>query len=152
TDKEGIATLDEIPHGTKVTITEKSVPAPYTIDTTPMTTTIKAGETIYVTSKNAREKGQIILDKSGVETGSDLWNDNYSLAGNTFAIRKDSPTGEIVQEMTTDENGHAETPKEIANALELGTYYVTETKASHGFVNTFKPVKVELKYANQTVA
>ena len=54
--------------------------------------------------------------------------------------------------MTTDENGHAETPKEIANALELGTYYVTETKASHGFVNTFKPVKVELKYANQTVA
>lgn len=72
TDKEGIATLDEIPHGTKVTITEKSVPAPYTIDTTPMTTTIKAGETIYVTSKNAREKGQIILDKSGVETGSDL--------------------------------------------------------------------------------
>lgn len=152
TDKEGIATLDGIPHGTKVTITEKSVPAPYTIDTTPMTATIKAGETISVTSKNTREKGQIILDKIGVETGNDLWNDNYSLAGNTFAIRKDSPTGEIVQEMITDENGHAETPKEIANALELGTYYVTETKSSNGFVNTFKPVKVELKYANQTVA
>lgn len=152
TDKEGIAALDGIPHGTKVTITEKSVPAPYTIDTTSMTATIKAGETISVTSKNTREKGQIILDKTGVETGSDLWNDNYSLAGNTFAIRKDSPTGEIVQEMITDENGHAETPKEIANALELGTYYVTETKASNGFVNTFKPVKVELKYANQTVA
>lgn len=152
TNKEGNATLDGIPHGTKVTITEKSVPAPYTIDTTLMTATIKAGETISVTSKNTREKGQIILDKSGVETGTDLWNDNYSLAGNTFAIRKDSPTGEIVQEMTTDEKGHAETPKEIANALELGTYYVTETKASNGFVNTFKPVKVELKYANQTVA
>lgn len=152
TNKEGIATLDGIPHGTKVTITEKSVPAPYTIDTTPMNATIKAGETISVTSKNTREKGQIILDKTGVETGNDLWNDNYSLAGNTFAIRKDSTTGEIVQEMTTDEKGHAETPKEIVNALELGTYYVTETKASNGFVNTFKPVKVELKYANQTVA
>ncbi len=38
-----------------------------------------------------------------METGTDLWNDKYSLAGNTFAIRKDSPTGEIVQEMTTDE-------------------------------------------------
>ncbi|WP_159150423.1 fibrinogen-binding MSCRAMM adhesin Fss3 [Enterococcus faecalis] len=152
TDKEGIATLDGILHGTKVTITEKTVPMPYTIDTTPMNATIKAGETISVTSKNTREKGQIILDKTGVETGNDLWNDNYSLAGNTFAIRKDSPTGEIVQEMTTDEKGHAETPKEIANALELGTYYVTETKASTGFVNTFKPVKVELKYANQTVA
>jgi len=103
TDKEGIATLDGIPHGTKVTISEKSAPAPYTIDTTPMTATIKAGETISVTSKNTREKGQIILDKTGVETGADLWNDNYSLAGNTFAIRKDSPTGEIVQEMITDE-------------------------------------------------
>lgn len=152
TNKEGIATLDGIPHGTKVTITEISVPAPYTIDTTPMNATIKAGETISVTSKNMQEKGQIILDKTGSETGSDLWNENYSLAGNTFAIRKDSPTGEIVQDMTTDEKGHAETPKEIANALELGTYYVTETKASNGFVNTFKPVKVELKYANQTVA
>lgn len=78
--------------------------------------------------------------------------ENYSLAGNTFAIRKGSPTGEIVQEITTDEKGHAETPKDISDALELGTYYVTETKASNGFVNTFKPVKVELKYANQTVA
>lgn len=152
TDKDGVATLDGIPHGTKVTITEKSVPAPYTIDTTPLTAIIKAGETISVTSKNNREKGQIILDKTGIESGTDLWNENYSLAGNTFAIRKDSPTGEIVQEITTDQKGHGETPKEIANALELGTYYVTETKASNGFVNTFKPVKVELKYANQTVA
>ncbi|MDT2638788.1 fibrinogen-binding MSCRAMM adhesin Fss3 [Enterococcus dongliensis] len=152
TDKDGVATLDEIPHGTKVTITEKSVPVPYTIDTTPLTAIIKAGETISVTSKNTREKGQIILDKTGIESGTDLWNESYSLAGNTFAIRKDSPTGEIVKEITTDEKGHGETPKEIANALELGTYYVTETKASNGFVNTFKPVKVELKYANQTVA
>ncbi len=152
TNKDGLADLDGIPHGTKVTITEKSVPAPYTIDTTPMTATIKAGETISVTSKNTREKGQIILDKTGIETGDNLWNENYSLAGNIFAIRKDSPTGEIVQEITTDEKGHAETPKDISDALELGTYYVTETKASNGFVNTFKPVKVELKYANQTVA
>ena len=29
---------------------------------------------------------------------------------------------------------------------------MTETKASNGFVNTFKPVKVELNYVNQTVA
>ncbi|MGF2942956.1 fibrinogen-binding MSCRAMM adhesin Fss3 [Enterococcus xiangfangensis] len=152
TDKEGAAILDGIPNGTKVTITEKSVPAPYTIDSTPMTATIKAGETISVTSKNTREKGQIILDKAGIETENEPWNDSYSLAGNMFAIRKDSLTGEIVQEMTTDEKGHAETSKEISNALELGTYYVTETKASNGFVNTFKPVKVELKYANQTVA
>lgn len=152
TDKNGSAVLDGIPNGTKVTITEKSVPAPYTIDTNPLTATIKAGETISVTSKNTREKGRIILDKIGIETGNKPWNDNYSLAGNKFAIRKDSETGEIVQEMTTDKNGHAETSRDTAKALELGTYFVTETHASNGFVNTFKPVKVELKYANQNVA
>ena len=40
----------------KVTITEKSVPDPYMIDTTPMAATIKAGETISMTSKNMRQK------------------------------------------------------------------------------------------------
>ena len=69
TDKEGIATLDEIPHGTKVTITEKSVPAPYTIDTTPMTTTIKAGETIYVTSKTHGKKVKSFWIKPELKQG-----------------------------------------------------------------------------------
>lgn len=152
TGNDGTATLSDLPHGIKVTITEKSVPAPYTIDTTPMDATIQAGETVSVTSKNYREKGQIILDKTGAETGTSLWNDHYSLAGNVFDIRKDSPTGEIVQSVTTDKTGHAATSSEITKGLELGTYYVTESKASAGFVNTFEPVKVELKYANQTVA
>lgn len=152
TGADGTATIDGISHGTKVTVTEKSVPAPYTIDTTPLNTVIQAGETITVTSRNYREKGQIILAKTGVETGTVPWNENYSLAGNTFDIRKDSPTGEIVQSLTTDKSGQAETSKEITKGLELGTYYITESKASAGFVNTFDPVKVELKYANQTIS
>lgn len=69
TDKEGIATLDEIPHGTKVTITEKSVPAPYTIDTTPMTATIKAGETISVTSKIREKKVKLFWIKPELKQG-----------------------------------------------------------------------------------
>ena len=71
TDKDGISILDGIPHGTKVTITEKSVPDPYMIDTTPMAATIKAGETISMTSKNMRQKVKF-LEKTGVETGTDL--------------------------------------------------------------------------------
>ena len=67
TDKEGIATLDGIPHGTKVTITEKSVPAPYTIDTIPMTATIKAGETIFMISKNTRKKVKSFWIKPGLK-------------------------------------------------------------------------------------
>lgn len=152
TGADGSATIRAIPHGTKVTITEKEVPEPYTIDTKPMTATIQAGETIEVTSRNYCEKGQIILDKSGVETGDDLWNEHYSLAGNVLDIRKDSTEGPIVQTITTDVKGHAETPSEITKALELGTtYYVTERQASDGFVNTFDAVKIELNYANQTV-
>ena len=46
----------EFPMVQKVTITEKSVPDPYMIDTTPMAATIKAGETISMTSKNMRQK------------------------------------------------------------------------------------------------
>ncbi|WP_270659858.1 MSCRAMM family collagen-binding adhesin EcbA [Enterococcus thailandicus] len=151
TGDDGSATIQNIPHETKVTITEKEVPKPYTIDTKPITATIQAGETIEVTSSNYREKGQIMLDKSGVETGNDLWNERYSLSGNVFDIRKDSSEGPIVQTITTDAKGYAETPSEITKALELGTYYVTERQASDGFVTTFDPVKIKLNYANQSV-
>lgn len=147
TGKDGSATIDGILHGTNVTIKEKFVPAPYIVDETPMKAVIKAGEIIEVTSKNNRAKGQILLDKVGQESGMNLWNNHYSLAGNQFDIRKDSPTGSIIQTILTNEKGHAETTK----ALELGTYYVVENKASNGFMNTFKPTKVELTYKNQTV-
>ncbi|MGF1943726.1 MSCRAMM family collagen-binding adhesin EcbA [Enterococcus casseliflavus] len=151
TGSDGSVIVDNIPHGTKVLITEKSVPSPYVIDKTPMEAVIQAGETIAVTSKNYREKGQIVIDKVGLETKMVPWNEHYSLEGNIFDIRKDSPDGEIVKSIATDSNGHAETSDKITEGLELGTYYVTERKASNGFVNTFKPVKVELKYHNQTV-
>lgn len=134
-----------------MTITEKEVPEHYTIDMKLMTAKIQAGETIEVTSRNYREKGQIILDKSSVETGNDLWNERYSLSGNVFDIRKDSSEGPIVQTITTNAKRHAETPSEITKALELGIYYVAERQASDGFVYTFEPIKIELNYANQTV-
>lgn len=152
TGGDGSVTLDKIPHGTNVTIKEKSVPAPYVIDETPMKAVVKAGETIEVTSKNLRAKGQIIIEKVGAETGTAFWNQHYSLAGNEFEIRRDTINGPIVKTIVTDAKGHAETPKLHDQALELGTYFVVESKASNGFVNTFNPTKVELKYANQTVS
>lgn len=94
TGADGTATLLGIPHGAKVTITEKSVPAPYVIDPAPMEAVIKAGETIEVTSRNLRAKGQIMVDKTGHETETDLWNEHYTLAGNVFDIRKDSANGD----------------------------------------------------------
>ncbi|WP_445448475.1 VaFE repeat-containing surface-anchored protein [Enterococcus faecalis] len=152
TGADGTVTVKDIAlHDTEVTVVEKSVPAPYTIDKTPLKAKIIAGETVEVTSNNLRQKGQIKLEKQGTESGTTLWNSNYTLAGNEFQIRKDSVTGPIVKTLKTDAHGKAETPADSPNALELGTYFVVESKASPGFVKSFEPVKVDLTYAGQTV-
>ncbi|WP_338352415.1 SpaA isopeptide-forming pilin-related protein, partial [Fructobacillus tropaeoli] len=97
---------------------------------------------------NQEVKGKIVIDKSGSESKKTPWNSNYSLAGNVFDIHQDNALGKVVAQITTDANGHAETD---AN-LPLGDYYVTESKASQGYVNSFTPQKVTLKYAGQEVA
>ncbi|GAP05034.1 SpaA isopeptide-forming pilin-related protein, partial [Fructobacillus tropaeoli] len=97
---------------------------------------------------NQEVKGKTVIDKSGSESKKTPWNSNYSLAGNVFDIHQDNALGKVVAQITTDANGHAETD---AN-LPLGDYYVTESKASQGYVNSFTPQKVTLKYAGQEVA
>ncbi|EJC3746099.1 hypothetical protein MYY11_002488 [Enterococcus faecium] len=153
TDKNGVTPKIEAPHGTHVKATEIFVPAPYVLgsaigDSDVVEGDVVANKTITLTQRNQQAKGQIIIEKSGVESGKDMWNDNYSLAGNVFEIHENDAKGKVVATVTTDKNGHAETNKE----LPLGTYVVTEKTASNGFANTFKPVEVEIKYANQTTA
>lgn len=153
TGENGVSSKIKVPHGTHVKATETFVPAPYVLgsaigDSDVVEGDIVAGQTITLTQRNKKAKGQIIVEKSGVESGKDMWNGNYSLAGNVFEVRKDSPTGEVIRTITTGETGHAETAKD----LELGTYWVVEKTASNGFANTFKPVEVKIEYANQTTA
>jgi uncharacterized surface anchored protein len=52
--------------------------------------------------------------------------------------------GDVVSEITTDENGYAET-----EPLYLGKYEVIEIKAPYGYVLNNKPKDVELTYAGQ---
>ena len=153
TGSDGSYTIKGVTHGVKVKATETEVPAPYVLasaigESDTVEGTVKVGETITLTQKNTKAKGQIIVEKQGVETGQNMWNENYTLKGNVFEIRKNTVDGEVVKTITTDEKGHAETPKD----LELGTYWVTEKQASNGFANTFKPVEVKIDYANQTTA
>ena len=54
--------------------------------------------------------------------------------------------GDVVSEITTDENGYAET-----EPLYLGKYEVIEIKAPYGYVLNNKPKDVELTYAGQEV-
>ncbi|ENZ5568155.1 collagen binding domain-containing protein, partial [Enterococcus hirae] len=153
TDQNGLSPKIKALNGVHVKATEVFVPNPYVLgsaigDSDIVEGDIVAGQTITLTQRNKKAKGQIIVEKSGVESGKDMWNGNYSLAGNVFEVRKDSPTGEVIRTITTDANGHAETNKE----LPLGTYVVIEKTASNGFANTFKPVEVKIEYANQTTA
>lgn len=153
TSENGLSSKIKVPHGAHVKATETFVPAPYVLgsvigDSDVIEGDIVAGQTITLTQRNKKAKGQIIVEKSGVESGKDMWNNNYSLAGNVFEVRKDSPTGEVIRTITTEETGHAETAKD----LELGTYWVVEKTASNGFANTFKPVEVKIEYADQTTA
>ncbi len=65
--------------------------------------------------------------------------DIVTLDGTTRAY-----AGDVVSEITTDENGYAET-----EPLYLGKYEVRETKAPYGYVLNNKPKDVELTYAGQ---
>ena len=55
--------------------------------------------------------------------------------------------GDIVAELTTDENGYAET-----DLLYLGKYEVVEVTAPYGYVLNSEPQLVELSYAGQEVS
>lgn len=153
TDENGVSPKIKALNGVHVKATEISVPAPYVLgsvigDSDVVEGDIVAGQTITLTQRNQQAKGQIIIEKSGVESGKDMWNGNYSLAGNVFEIHEGTEEGAVVRTITTDDKGHAETGKD----LPLGTYVVTEKTASNGFANTFKPVEVKIEYANQTTA
>ncbi|WP_242359603.1 MSCRAMM family protein [Lactococcus petauri] len=106
---------------------------------------VSGGKTTTVSGKNLTNdavQGQISIVKKGVESGTNLWNGNYSLAGNQFKITKlDGADKGTTYTVTTNKDGKAKTDK-----IPLGKYHVEEIKASNGFVLTFKPVDVELTY------
>ncbi|MDN6030198.1 MAG: LPXTG cell wall anchor domain-containing protein, partial [Lactococcus plantarum] len=107
--------------------------------------TIEAGKTTTIGEdilKNVAVTGQVTISKSGVESGTSLWNGNYSLEGNTFKLTNQADGKTYF--VDTNKDGKAS----IDN-LPLGTYDITETKASNGFVNTFAKKTVSLSYKDQ---
>lgn len=95
--------------------------------------------------ENTPVLGQITIEKKGVESGTDLWNQRYSLLGNVFKLT--SLTDGKTYEITTNAQGVAKTDPN----LPLGKYEIEEIKASAGFANTFKKTTVELTWKdNQT--
>ncbi|HFD1635375.1 TPA: SpaA isopeptide-forming pilin-related protein [Enterococcus faecium] len=153
TDEHGQATIENIQEGTQIKATEVFVPEPYVLgsaigESDVLEGTVVAGETLTLTQQNTKAVGQIIIEKSVAEADTALGNENYTLAGNVFEIRKETEDGEVIQEVTTDEKGIASTDA----TLPLGIYVVIETHASEGLRKSFEPVTVTIDYEGQTEA
>ncbi|SJZ77521.1 LPXTG-motif cell wall anchor domain-containing protein [Pilibacter termitis] len=150
TDKNGIAkTPSDMPLGeydVKEVANSVTSATGQTVNTTTFRATLKwvddHTELVLHDTKvmNKIVTGQITVKKQGLESGLNLWNSHYSLAGNVFDVV--STDGKYKETITTNAQGLAKTSTE----LPLGDYDITEIKASNGFVNTFKKQRVTLTW------
>ena len=113
------------------------------------------GVTALGSAISVDENGEIT--ESGQTTYTPVFTEN-ALSGAVFQITAaedivtaDGTTrakaGDVVAEITTDENGYGETP-----LLYLGKYEVREIKAPFGYVLDSQPKTAELTYAGQEVS
>ena len=156
---------EKLPYG-NYEIIEQCTAYGYVLDSAPIAFKVDGEKTVVTVEKfNMPQKGIIRITKSGeiffsaVETDGvySLVFADKNLAGATYEITaaEDIITpdgtlryakGMVVDTLTTDENGVAE-----SKALYLGKYTVRETKAPYGMVLNGTPKTVELTYAGETV-
>ncbi len=144
TNEKGEATVKDILHGTKVTVTETFVPAPYILDTNnTKEITIEAGKVTSVEFKNERATGKTTLTKQDATTESnEPLNSAYPMTGAKYGLFKED--GTLLKEFTLDEKLTATMDK-----LELGNYYWQETVAPTGYVLDQEKHVIELTYKDQ---
>lgn len=156
---------EKLPYG-NYEIIEQCTAYGYVLDSAPIAFKVDGEKTVVTVEKfNMPQKGVIRISKSGeiffsaVETDGvySLVFADKNLAGATYEITaaEDIITpdgtlryaeGTVVDTVTTDENGAAE-----SKPLYLGKYTVRETKAPYGMVLNGTPKTVELTYAGETV-
>ena len=166
TDVTGKLMLPEkLPYG-NYEIIEQCTAHGYVLDSAPIAFKVDGSKTVVTVEKhNMPQKGIVNISKSGevffsaVETDGvySLVFADKNLAGATYEITaaEDIITpdgtlryakGMVVDTVTTDENGNAESKR-----LYLGKYTVRETKAPYGMVLNGTAKTVELTYAGETV-
>ena len=166
TDVSGKLMMPEkLPYG-NYEIIEQCTAYGYVLDSAPIAFKVDGSKTVVTVEKhNMPQKGIVNISKSGEVFFSAVESDGvYSLvfadknlAGATYEITaaEDIITpdgtlryakGMVVDTLTTDENGAAE-----SKPLYLGKYTVRETKAPYGMVLNGTPKTVELTCAGETV-
>ena len=156
---------EKLPYG-NYEIIEQCTAYGYVLDSAPIAFKVDGSKTVVTVEKhNMPQKGIVNISKSGEVFFSAVESDGvYSLlfadknlAGATYEITaaEDIITpdgtlryakGMVVDTLTTDENGAAE-----SKPLYLGKYTVREAKAPYGMVLNGTPKTVELTYAGETV-
>ena len=166
TDVSGKLMMPEkLPYG-NYEIIEQCTAYGYVLDSAPIAFKVDGSKTVVTVEKhNMPQKGIVNISKSGEVFFSAVKSDGvYSfvfadkgLAGAVYEITaaEDIITpdgtlryakGMVVDTLTTDENGAAE-----SKPLYLGKYTVRETKAPYGMVLNGTEKTVELTYAGETV-
>jgi len=172
-DKGYLITPERLEYGTGYHLVEVNAPYGYILNSDPVyfdiTSDCIADENgitvVEVIKPNMAQKGIIKLYKTGeifasVSEIDGIYQPVYSvkgLSGAEYEIRAtediitpDGTTrytaGEVVDTLTTDENGYAE-----SKALYLGKYEIKEIKAPHGMVLRDEVHTVELIYAGQKI-
>ncbi len=136
TDAQGKAQTGLLPLGT-YTVTETFVPAPYILDSTPITMTLTYKNMItpvVVTAKtvsNDAARGRLEIVKQGTN--------NTPVQGAIFEVR--NAANALVATLTTDAQGKAQT-----GLLSLGTYTVTETFVPAPYILDSTPITMTLTY------
>lgn len=169
TDKNGLASLNDIPEGTKVTITEVQAPNGYVNKGISQEVIIKPNETIKVAFDNKEQRGVASLTKTGetpkgVEIIESDYGDMYTfqynykpVAGVTYRIEATqdiysidgtlkAEKGDVVATVRTDKKGEWKSPE-----LYLGEYQAVEASAPEGYILDPRPIPFSLTYAGQKV-
>lgn len=157
---------DTLPYGNYEVI-EQVTCYGYVLDSTPIPFKVDGTtDMITVEKYNTAQKGTITIEKSG-EVFSSVIEKNgvyqpvyerkglagavYEIAALEDVITPDGTVrytkGQIVDTVTTDENGTA-----VSRLLYLGRYVCREIKAPYGTVLNAEPVCVDLVYAGENVA
>lgn len=123
TDSNGVAWFNNVPITDNDELTLEEVDAPFRYNSvSAQDVTVKWNETVTKTFNNTLKKGYIELYKTDEATGG-------LLSGAQFGIYSDIRCEDLVQVITTDENGYAK-----SQALPIGVYYVKELKAPTGYI------------------
>lgn len=173
TNDEGyLITPETLEYGSGYSLVEVSAPYGYVLNTEPVyfdvtadnATEESAVTVVEVTKENMAQKGVIKINKTGEVFASVVEKEVYQpiyevqgLPGATYEITAAediytldgtlrASAGEVVDTVTTDENGMAE-----SKALYLGKYEIRETKAPYGMVLNTEVRTVELVYVGQEI-